>query len=181
MPGSFRSTASIIRCSVSTSITSENGLRISRVFERICSSRPDSSGTAEKITTGVGGGMERTTSRPEPWRSRRSMTAPLMRLSRSRCWAASAVSAEIDVEAVQRQEFLERFADAEVVFDDENQRARHCDGARALELRVKRSYTPRVACALLERMRAQDSCSIIRKNPSDRVASLGHGKPAESV
>jgi hypothetical protein len=40
VPGPFRSTASIICFSVSTSITSENGLRISRVFERICQTIP---------------------------------------------------------------------------------------------------------------------------------------------
>src|SRR5688500_15425184 len=64
--GSLRAAASIMACSVSTSITSENGFRIRRVFGRTCSSCPDPSGTAEKMMIGIGGGMATTTSRPEP-------------------------------------------------------------------------------------------------------------------
>ena len=97
-----------------------------------------------------------------------------------------------DVEAVERQELLERPADAEVVFDDENQWARHfvfavlvrelCPDFFAGSLmvpctdeRAGRSSLHVVASALLEADARQDSCSMIRKNPGD-VERPG-GKP----
>ena len=65
------------------SSTSEYGFSMSRVRGRTRSSSADSDGTPEKMITGTSVGVAITTSRPDPRRNRRSITAATTRFFRS--------------------------------------------------------------------------------------------------
>ena len=106
--------------SVSISITSEYGFSTRRVFGRIVSRSADSERRPEKMITGISGGVDTTTSRPEPRRSRRSMIAAAGRCVLIASRPSSAVSAVTTVYCRICRNFTSGWRTALIVFDDEN-------------------------------------------------------------